>query len=142
MKIENKKLIIIGIDGGTWKVLRPLINAGKLPNLAQIINNGIHGDLQSTFPPSTIPAWLSMATGKNPGKLGVFDFMTKNEKDFSGKVIHSSEFKRNNTYWDLLNRYGYRTYLINHPLLYPYYDIDGVMVGGMGLPAYANKTHV
>lgn len=139
--MEKKRLVILGIDGGTWKVLTPLINAGKLPNIEKIMDSGIYGILPSTFPPLTIPAWLSMATGKNPGQLGIFGFVKKNEKDFSGSVVNSNDFKKNNTYWDILNQYGYKTFLINHPLLYPYYDIDGIMVGGMGLPNYAKKTH-
>jgi len=139
--MSKKKLVIFGIDGGTWKVLKPLIDAGKLPNIKNIMEGGVYGDLSSTFPPLTIPAWLSMATGKNPGNFGVFSFVKKNEKDFSGKLVTSKDFKKNNTYWDLLNTYGYRTFLINHPMLYPYYDINGVMIGGMGLPAYAKKTH-
>ena len=62
----NSKLLIIGLDGATWEVLLPLINMKKLPTFEKIINKGVHGNFVSTFPPSTGPAWLSMATGKNP----------------------------------------------------------------------------
>lgn len=136
---KKKKLIIIGLDGATWTVLNPLLKWGHLPNINELVNNGSHGTLESTFPPLTIPAWLSMATGKNPGKLGVFDFVTKKENDFSGRVVNSHDFKKNNTYWDLLNQYGFITYIINHPLIYPIYDINGVMISGLGTPPDVQK---
>jgi len=112
----------------------PLIKIGKIPNFANIVNKGVFGNFKSTFPPSTGPAWLSMATGKNPGKTGVFDFLTKKGNEFEIKVLSSFDFRKNNTYWDILNIEGYKTYLLNHPLLYPFYKIDGIMVGGMGTP--------
>lgn len=116
----------------------PLIEKDKLPTLAKIINKGVYGNFESTFPPSTGPAWLSMATGKNPGKTGVYDFLTKKGSDFSIQVLSSFDFRKNNPYWDLLNNEGYKTYLLNHPLLYPFYKINGVMVGGMGTPNNAD----
>ena len=130
----NSKLLVFGIDGGTWEVLLPLINMNKLPTFSNIIKKGVHGDFVSTFPPTTGPAWLSMATGKNPGKTGVFDFLTKKGKEFEFNVIGSFDYRKNNPYWDLLNKEGYKTYLINHPMLYPLYKLNGVMVAGMGNP--------
>ena len=130
----NPKVLVLGLDGATWKVLLPLIKMDKLPTLAKIINKGVYGNLVSTFPPATGPAWLSMATGKNPGKTGVYDFLTRKGMDFSTKVINSFDYRKNNPYWDLLNKKGYKTYLLNYPMLYPFYEIDGAMVGGMGTP--------
>lgn len=138
--MKKKKLMIIGLDGATWKILRPLVDAGKLPNIRKIMNGGVYGYLQSTFPPVTTPAWICMATGKNPGKIGVFDFISKDKND-SWKVTNSNDFRKNNSYWDLLNRHNYITYLINYPTLYPFYDINGVIVGGLALPPHANKTY-
>jgi len=112
-----------------------------LPTFANIVKNGIYGNFESTFPPSTGPAWLSMATGKNPGKTGVFDFLSKKGDEFSIKVLSSFDFRKNNTYWDILNKEGYKTYLLNHPLLYPFYKINGVMVGGMGTPINAGIVY-
>ena len=72
----------------------PLIKTGKLQNLANIVNKGVYGNFESTFPPSTGPAWLSMATGKNPGKTGVFDFLTKKGSELEIKVLSSIDFRK------------------------------------------------
>jgi len=145
---EDKKLAVLGLDGATWSVIDPLINKGYMPNMKEIHSNGASGKLRSTFPPITAPAWMSMATGKNPGKTGISDFF-KNDKndDFDPQTVNSFDFRENGTYWDYLNENGYVTYLIGYPMLYPYYSIDGIMIGGWGTPdgskiaypEYANK---
>ena len=44
------KLLVIGLDGATWDVIKPMVARGKLPNLARLMKIGSHGDLQSTMP--------------------------------------------------------------------------------------------
>jgi predicted AlkP superfamily phosphohydrolase/phosphomutase len=91
--------IVIGIDGGEWDIIAPLIADGSLPNLARLREKGMAGDLASATPPVSPPAWTSIHTGKNPGKHGIYDFNyydakyfnedhTRHEQDeFSSSVI-------------------------------------------------------
>lgn len=137
------KLIILGIDGATWTVIRPLIAENKLPNFQKLIKNGVHGNLKSTYPPLTSPAWISLATGKNPGKLGLYGFVNRNiEKidndNFSGVITDSKFYKNNFSMWDVLKRNGYKSVLVNYPMLYPYYNTGGIVVGGFGVPPSAD----
>jgi len=60
------KILILGLDGSTWKVLKPLIDAGILPNIQKVVEDGCTAVIESTIPPTTSPAWPSMATGLNP----------------------------------------------------------------------------
>ncbi len=69
-----EKLLVIGLDGGTFTLLRPWMAEGNLPNLAGLAATGVSGVLESTCPPLTAPAWSSFMTGMNPGKHGIFDF--------------------------------------------------------------------
>ena len=71
---ERPKVLVIGLDGATWDVLKPWMEDGTLPNLRAIRDRGAHGDLESTLPPLTPPAWSTFLTGKNPAKHGVFHF--------------------------------------------------------------------
>ena len=65
------RLIIFGVDGGTLEIVRPLAAKGLLPNFARIMEQGVAGELGSTFPPMTFPAFTTFMTGKNPGGHGV-----------------------------------------------------------------------
>lgn len=62
-------LIVIGFDGLSYNMLREF--AVDTPFLSAVRSNGISGDLRSVDTPTTLPAWTSFATGKDPGSHGV-----------------------------------------------------------------------
>jgi predicted AlkP superfamily phosphohydrolase/phosphomutase len=68
------RVLVIGWDGATFDVLRPWMDAGELPNLARLVEQGVRADMKSTIPPWSFQAWSSFMTGKNPGKHGIYDF--------------------------------------------------------------------
>ncbi len=126
------KAILIGLDGATFKVIDPLVREGKLPTIEHIIKKGVYGKLESTFPPLTGPAWTALATGKNPGKTGVFGFFNRKDKTTEPKYITSDEIRRGGAYWDCLSNTGMKTGIFNYPMLYPPYPINGFMISGLG----------
>ena len=125
------KLLIIGLDGATWDVLMPLIEEKKLPTLEKLVKNGSYGVLESTIPPVTGGAWLSLATGKNPGKTGIIDFL--NRKNLSHKLYptNSSDFK-DHSFWDYLSKANKKVGIFNYPMLFPPYRVNGFMISGLG----------
>lgn len=140
--MKQTKVIVIGLDGATFEVINPLIEQGLLPTLAKIKESGASGILNSTFPPITGPAWLSLATGKNPGKTGVFDFRNiKSPQSFELKPLSSLEFRSNRCFWDYLSAEGKRIGIFNYPMLYPPYYINGFMIGGLGSPERGNIAY-
>ncbi len=75
-----KKIIVIGLDGGSWTLLQPWINEGILPNFRKLMEKGVWGPFMSTFPPGTIPAWPAMLTGRKPEDLNAFCFICRKKK--------------------------------------------------------------
>ncbi|WP_148236234.1 alkaline phosphatase family protein [Pyrococcus yayanosii] len=126
-----QKLLIIGLDGATWDVLMPLINEGNLSTLERLVKKGSYGVLGSTIPPVTGGAWLSLATGKTPGKTGIIDFL--NRKDATQKLYptSSSDFK-GHSFWDYLSKAGKKVGIFNYPMLFPPYKVNGFMISGLG----------
>lgn len=112
------RLLIIGLDGTTFRLLDPLLKQGKLPNLQRLIERGVRTTLLSTKPPVTVPAWTTFATGVNPGKHGCYDFFLpgKTIRDF--RPATSFEIKVP-TYYELLHQAGKKTILVNLPNSYP-----------------------
>ena len=53
------KVLVVGWDGATFDVIRPLVAEGKLPNIAKMMQDGTWGTLRSTIPPVTPGAWTS-----------------------------------------------------------------------------------
>lgn len=66
------KSMIIGLDGATFDLIGPWVEEGYLPTFERIMEEGSYGNLMSTVPPTTIPAWISLGTGKNPGRFGLY----------------------------------------------------------------------
>ena len=66
------KILVIGLDGATWTLLKPWIEKGYLPTIKKLIKEGVHGVLKSTVPPLSIPAWNSIVTGDGSEQAGFF----------------------------------------------------------------------
>ena len=129
------KLLIIGFDGATFDLIRPWAEAGHLPNLARLMADGVHGELVSTLPPVTSPAWPTFMTGCNPGKHGVFDFIQPSGANFS--LVNSSRI-RQPTIWQRLSAVGRRVGCLNVPVTYPPQAINGFMISGILSPKGGN----
>lgn len=135
------KSIVLGIDGATWDILDPLIGDRLLPNISEIQSTSASGTLKSTFPPITAPAWLSMATGQNPGKTGVFYFLNRDDPDsFDFEPLGSDKFQ-GQSFWDVLAADNQSVGIFNYPMLYPPYETDGFMVSGLGSDADDTITY-
>ncbi len=67
-------LLFVGIDGGNWKVVEPLIARGALPTFARLAAEGMRGDVVAPWPPyHSAPAWSAIVTGYPRDETGVFE---------------------------------------------------------------------
>lgn len=123
---------MIGIDGGTFDVILPMIARGRLPHIARLMEEGVWNTLSSTYPPITIPAWPAMVTGVNPGKMGV-SFFLKNLHNYANNEIVTVHDIRAKSLWHYLNEAGKKTLIINIPYLFPPQSVDGAMVSYLNM---------
>ncbi|TVM04329.1 MAG: hypothetical protein CV087_00080 [Candidatus Brocadia sp. WS118] len=134
--MKTKKVMVIGIDGGTFAVILPLIKKGKLPHLAKLINTGAWGELKSSIPPVTPPAWVSFMTGQGPGKHGIYNFTSHTfdlTQEFDRNLVSSKSIKTQ-TLWHILGDQGKKMLLVNIPTTYPAFKINGIMISGLLAP--------
>lgn len=124
--------LVIGLDGGEWDIINPMIDSGELPNLARLKQEGVSGPLESVTPPVSPPAWNSIQTGTNPGKHGIFDFSTFDE-NYKRRSINASD-RSATPFWRVMNDEGVSTGLFKVPFTYPPDDVDGFMVTGFPTP--------
>ena len=102
---------------------------GELPNLEALMGTGLYGPLRSSLPPSTIPAWLVMMTGRSPGRLGLYGFRHRSKVTYDDMWIANSTRIHAPTVWDLLGDEGKRSVIIGVPPSYPPRELNGVSVG-------------
>ncbi len=132
--MNKKKTLAIGIDGASWNYVTPLLEAGRLPNLSQLIENGHKGTLKSTIPPFSPVAWSSFMTGKNPDNHGIFDWC-KRPRDGQTYRPVSAVDRKAAPFWHYLNNAGMRVGIFNIPLTYPAEAIDGFYISGFDSPS-------
>jgi predicted AlkP superfamily phosphohydrolase/phosphomutase len=128
-----RRVFVVGLDGGTLDLLGPWMQEGRLPHLQQLIEAGVSGELESTVPPQTAVAWSSFMTGKNPGKHGLFDFITQEKLGYGIQVV-DSRARRGKSLWELIGEAGGRVVVLNVPTTYPPPPVNGVLGGDFLTP--------
>src|SRR5215469_17353734 len=73
-----KKVIFLGLDGLDPRLTEKFMSEGKLPNLSKLKEQGSYSRLRTTFPALSPVAWSTFATGVNPAKHNIFDFLNRN----------------------------------------------------------------
>jgi predicted AlkP superfamily phosphohydrolase/phosphomutase len=127
------KLLVIGLDGATFDLIKPWVEEGKLPHLASLLAQGTHGNLRSTVPAMSPPAWTSFVTGKNPGKHGIFDFTARKPGSYEIEFING-RWRKAPTMWRLMSDAGKRVCVVAVPISYPPEPVNGAMISGIDTP--------
>lgn len=128
-----KRLALIGLDCVDPVLLRQLLP--MLPTLRRLAEGGSFTRLRSVDPPITIPAWMCMMTGKDPGQLGVYGFRNRIDHSYESLGIASSAAFRAEAVWDTLGRDGFRSILLGIPGTFPPRPIRGLMIAGFLAPS-------
>jgi len=127
------KLLIVGWDGATFDLIDPLLAAGRLPNLAGLIERGQSARLASTIIPISSAAWVGAVTGKGPGASGVYSFFEPVAGTYDVQPI-SSRSNRAHPLWRILSAHGIGVQVFGVPITYPPEPVLGTMVAGMLSP--------
>ena len=129
---DKGRVIVIGIDGASPLVARPMIEAGRLPNLAMIAEQGVSGRLRSLPPLFSPRIWNTIGTGKLPEEHGIKAFV---QKDESGKKrLYDSNDRQVPGVWNILSEAGIDVGVVNWWTTYPPDEIEGVMVSDHFFP--------
>jgi len=141
MQRTVSKVLVIGLDCVPPGILFDRWRR-HLPVLDGLMQQGVFGPLRSTDPPITVPAWMSMMTGLDPGQLGLYGFRNRLDPRFPHLTISRSDQVSAPTVWDILGARGLRSVVVGVPLTYPPRPFPGTMVTGMLTPSSAaDWTH-
>lgn len=153
-KASCGRMVILGLDGLSPFLVEKYWKNGDLPNLKKLAEKGTYRRLRTSTPGVSPVAWSCFQTGVNPGKHGIFDFLspdrkrylavlssvqtsTYRKKDFLGKVrerVSSTILRKSRPFWSLLGKYGIRSTILRVPITYPPEPLDGRLLSGMCVP--------
>ena len=78
----SQKLVVLGFDGLDPDLVREWVAEGQLPNFKKLIDQGGLYDLDTTHSAESPTAWASFATGVNPGKHNIYDFLVRDTQTY------------------------------------------------------------
>lgn len=156
-KIIINKLIIIGLDGLEPTLVEKFMSEGKLPHFSKIKKEGTYARLQTTTPAISPVAWSSFMTGSHPSKHNIFDFLSRDAKNYlpdlsSAKIgkpkkilslgkynipLSKPEIKglrKSVPFWKILGESGIFSTILRVPITFPPEKFSGHLLSGMCAP--------
>jgi predicted AlkP superfamily phosphohydrolase/phosphomutase len=154
-RAHGKRVIVLGVDGMDPHFIETHWSA--LPNLARLRESGGLSRLGTTTPPQSPVAWATFATGTDPARHGIFDFVHRDAatmQPFSSLAGISEAgwqlpvgpyllplirprvrgFRAGRTFWEILAAHGIPVTMIRMPGNYPPIEKAGSQIAGMGTP--------
>ena len=152
-----KKLIFLGLDGLDPELAERYMAEGKLPHLARLRQEGAYRRLRTTFPALSPVAWSTFATGVNPARHNIFDFLNRDLRSYLPELSSSSvrgprrvlrlgryrvplsrpsvEFRRKGEpFWKILGRNDIGCTILRVPISFPPEKFNGRMLSAMATP--------
>ncbi|HET7292275.1 MAG TPA: alkaline phosphatase family protein [Vicinamibacteria bacterium] len=123
------RIVVFGLDGLSWRILDPLVNAGRLPNIAALIRQGSAGPLLSVKPTLSPVVWTTIASGHGPRDHGIWDFV-----DAQKHLVNSTQV-RTKRIWELLSERSPATLgVVGWFVTWPVERVAGFMVSERSRP--------
>ncbi|MGB7762884.1 MAG: alkaline phosphatase family protein, partial [Bryobacteraceae bacterium] len=154
---QVKKVIFLGFDGLDPAITEKLMAEGTLPNFARLRDRGSYRRLRTTFPAISPVAWSTFATGVNPAKHNIFDFLSRDVRTYtpeisSAKVWPATRFlrigkwsmplsraavemrRKSEPFWKILGRNGVESTILRVPVTFPPEAFNGRELSAMCTP--------
>ncbi len=149
-----KKVFVLGFDGMDPTLSKQYMDEGKLPHLKKLAEGGTFRKLETTQPSESPVAWSSFATGVNPGKHNIYDFLVRDFEtylpDLAGVRRFPPKFlwgflptgrprlestRGGTSFWLHAGGDGVKSVVLTVPMTFPPEEIaHGSMLGGLPLP--------
>jgi predicted AlkP superfamily phosphohydrolase/phosphomutase len=129
-----EKVCVLGLDCAEPSLVFERYRE-ELPFLARLMARGCYGPLESTVPPITVPAWMCMMTGCDPGTLGIYGFRNRRDRSYGALEFANSHMVCVPTLWELLGEQGKESLIVGVPLTYPPKPLKGALVSDFLAPS-------
>lgn len=147
-------MVILGFDGMDPRLVQQWVDEGKLPNIKALMAEGGLYPLTTTHSAESPTAWASFATGANPGKHNIYDFLVRDTETYLpdlGMVrrepakflfdwipiarpkVHST--RGGESFWVTAGQHGVRSSILTVPVTFPPEEVaNGELLSGLPLP--------
>jgi hypothetical protein len=104
---SNLKILLVGIDGATFSVIKPMIKEGRLPQLKKLMDGGVQGIRKSQEPTISPAIWTSIVTGRDHKDHGI-DFFVVSDPELPNKKprLMNSGHRKTLAIWNILGPFA------------------------------------
>ncbi len=111
-ELSSNRILLLGFDSADWKMIRPLLDDDKMPNLKALMGQGVHGNLRTLTPAISPMLWNSIATGKHGDQHGILGFVEP-RPDGQGIQPASSHSRKCKAIWQIISESNKRADVVN-----------------------------
>jgi hypothetical protein len=152
-----KRLVFLGLDGLDPGLAERYMQEGKLPNLSRLREQGSFHRLRTTFPALSPVAWSTFATGVNPARHAMFDFLNRSLSSYmphlsSSRVSEPAKilklgryriplgrpivdmWRKSKTFWQILGQRQIASTILRVPITFPPEKFNGRLLSAMCTP--------
>src|SRR5699024_9375507 len=122
--VPTPRVLVIGIDGGSFDTIDPLVERGELPHMAALLRDSASAATSTTWPAHTAPGWASMTSASYPGRHGVYQFFDTQHPAYGETLVGTTELGRSSM-WEWAADQGWSGGMINVPMSHPPRDLPG-----------------
>jgi len=128
------KVFVFGIDGAMpEKVFGEWLD--ELPNIRKLMEQGCYAKLNSTIPPLSIVAWMSIITGKPPAEHGIFECLYREKGSYEFSKLFASHDLKEKTIWEIVSEQNKKAISCFVPLTWPVKPFEkGKIISGFMTP--------
>lgn len=125
--LASGRVLLLGLDGADWNVVDPLIAAGRMPHLAELIRSGVRARMRTIAPMLSPVVWTSMATGVVPARHGILDFVATTATEGERVPVTATQ-RRVKALWTILSDNGVRVGIVGWWATWPAETVNGFIV--------------
>jgi predicted AlkP superfamily phosphohydrolase/phosphomutase len=122
-----KRVLVLGLDCAGPQLVFDQFKA-DLPVLRGLMDGGTWGELESSIPCITVPAWASMMSSRDPGVLGCYGFRNRRDRSYANMVTADGSAIKQRRVWDVMTEAGRESVVIGVPQTYPPRPLKGHLV--------------
>jgi hypothetical protein len=135
--VPKPKVLLLGLDGATWKVMGPMIERGELPAFKRLLEQGAampeFETISSTFSPVV---WTSIATGRTPEDHGVTSFTS--DLPNGQRIPVTSSVRKARAIWEVASRRGVSVGVTGWWASWPAEEVKGYDISDHANPAFSD----
>ncbi len=156
-RAQARRVIVMGLDGMDPGLTTKFLREGKLPNLQKLAEKGVFRALDTSNPSMSPVAWSTFATGVDPSRHGIFDFITRDPCTYA-PILSSTDIKnaervlnigkyivplgkpkiellqKSEAFWKVLGEKHIPSIIQRVPITFPPVKFRGLLLSGMCVP--------